>query len=224
MARQLAFTLPARAALGRHDFLVAPANETAVQTIEAWQTWPGRKLVLVGPQGSGKTHLAHVWATTSGAHILAAQEIKNTIARPIAPDTCIAVEDADRISDPDVELHLLGLHNLLQESGGWLLLTAETPVAKWPLSLPDLKSRLQAAGVARLDEPDDMLLSGVLLKLFDDRQLQIDPSVVSYIAPRIERSFSAAQAAVALIDREALAEKRAITRPFVAEILEKAGI
>jgi chromosomal replication initiation ATPase DnaA len=223
MAEQLAFTLPAKAALGRGDFLVAPPNADAVRTIEGWQDWPGRKLVLTGSAGSGKTHLAHVWAAEAGATILTADDLAGVLGRPLAPEARIAVEDADRIDDPETELRLLGLHNLLQESGGWLLLTARRAPAQWPLSLPDLASRVQAAGLARLNEPDDALLSGLLLKLFDDRQLAVDPAVIAYLAPRIERSFAAAQDLVARIDQMALAQKRAITRPFVAEILGETG-
>ncbi|MGI1663109.1 HdaA/DnaA family protein [Palleronia sp. KMU-117] len=223
MAEQLAFSLPAKAALGRSDFLVAPPNADAVRGIEGWQAWPGRKLVLTGPAGSGKTHLAHVWAAESGATILATDALAGVLGRPLAPEARIAIEDADRIDDPETELRLLGLHNLLQESGGWLLLTARRAPAQWRLSLPDLASRLQAAGLARLNEPDDTLLSGLLLKFFDDRQLAVDPAVVAYLASRIERSFAAAQAIVARIDQKALAQKRAITRPFVAEILGETG-
>lgn len=219
MATQLALPLPAKAALGRGDFLVAQPNAEAVRAIEAWQDWPGRKLVLIGPQGGGKSHLAHVWAAEAEATILAPDELARVLGQPIAPGTRIAVEDADRIADPETELRLLGLHNLLQESGGWLLLTAASAPAQWPLTLADLKSRLQAAGVARLNDPDDTLLAGLILKLFDDRQLAVDPSVIAYILPRIERSFAAAQALVARIDATALAQRRAITRPFVAEIL-----
>lgn len=223
MAEQLAFSLPAKAALGRGDFLVAGPNADAVRAIEGWRDWPGRKLVLTGPAGSGKTHLTHVWAAESGAAILAPGDLARALGQPLGPEARIAVEDADRIDDPDIELRLLGLHNLLQESGGWLLLTARSAPAQWPLTLPDLASRLQAAGVARLNDPDDTLLSALLLKLFDDRQLAVDPSVIAYLAPRIERSFAAAQDLVARLDQAALAQKRAITRPFVAEVLGEAG-
>ncbi len=223
MAEQLAFSLPARAALGRQDFLVAPPNETALMAIEDWRNWPGRKLILLGPEASGKTHLTQVWASLADANVLDASQIAATLTRRLEPETRIAVEDADKITDPDQQLRLLGLHNLLQETGGWLLLTATRASGDWPLTLPDLRSRVQAAGVARLENPDDTLLAGVLLKLFEDRQLQIDPAVVTYISRRIERSFAAAQRAVETVDRNALAEKRAITRPFVAEIFGKGG-
>jgi len=219
MAEQLALPLPAKAALGRGDFLIAPPNADAVLGVEGWRGWPGRKLILTGPAGSGKTHLAHVWAAEADATILAVPDLAVALGRPLSPEARIAVEDADSITDPEDELRLLGLHNLLQECGGWLLLTARTPPADWPLRLPDLASRLQAAGVARLREPDDALLSGLLLKLFDDRQIAVDPAVIAYLAPRIERSFAAAQRLVARLDTAALAQRRAVTRPFVAEVL-----
>jgi chromosomal replication initiation ATPase DnaA len=219
MAEQLALPLPAKAALGRGDFLVAPPNADAVRAVEGWRGWPGRKLILTGPAGSGKTHLCHVWAAEAEATILTVPDLAGVLGRPLASGARIAVEDADRIDDPEDELRLLGLHNLLQECGGWLLLTARTPPADWPLGLPDLASRLQAAGIARLRDPDDALLSGLLLKLFDDRQIAVDPAVITYLAPRIERSFAATQDVVARIDTAALAQRRAVTRPFVAEIL-----
>lgn len=219
MPEQLALPLPAKAALGRGDFLVAPPNADAVLAVEGWRGWPGRKLILTGPAGSGKTHLAHVWATEADATILAVADLAGALGRPLAPEARIAVEDADGITDPEDELRLLGLHNLLQECGGWLFLTARTAPADWPLRLPDLASRLQAAGIARLREPDDALLSGLLLKLFDDRQIAVDPAVIAYLAPRIERSFAAAQRLVARLDTAALAQRRAITRPFAAEVL-----
>ncbi len=224
MARQLAFNLPVRAALGRQDFLVGPSNQTAVRSVDDWRAWPARKLILFGPHGSGKTHLAHVWAGVANARVVSIHQIRGLLDESLGKGACVAVEDADGIDDPAAEIELLGLHNLLAECGGWLMLTASVPLAEWSISLPDLKSRLQAAAVARLSDPDDALLSGVLVKLFDDRQVQIDPAAVSFITARIERSFAAVNDVVELLDREALAEKRAITRPFVAEILEKTGI
>ncbi|WP_371037853.1 chromosomal replication initiator DnaA [Rhodosalinus sp. FB01] len=221
MPRQLSFDLPARPALGRDDFFVSPANAEALATVEGWRDWPGGKLVLVGPQGAGKTHLAHVWAALSGARIVAAAElaaadIPALAARPVA------VEDADRIAqDGAAEAALFHLHNLALAERRALLVTGRGAPGRWGLGLPDLESRLQAAGIVRLAAPDDALLSALLAKLFADRQLSPSPDTITYLTRRIDRSFAAAARIVAKLDRAALAGKRPVTRALAAEVLDE---
>ena len=218
-ARQLSLDLPARPALGREDFFVSEANAAALAAIEGWQGWPGRKLVLTGPEGAGKTHLAHVWAALSGARIvpagtLAATDIPTLAAAPVA------VEDADRIAgDRAAESALFHLHNLVLAEGGALLVTGRDAPGRWGLVLPDLESRLQAASLARLAPPDDGLLVALLAKLFADRQLSPGPAVLTYVARRIDRSFAGAAEAVERLDRAAMEQKRPLTRALAAEVL-----
>ena len=221
MARQLSFDLPVRQALGREDFFVSPANAEAVAMIEGWQNWPARKLVLVGPQGAGKTHLAHVWAEISGARIIAAADLADADIPALAAGH-VAVEDCAQVArDATAEAVLFHLHNLTLAEGNTLLFTAMQPPSHWRLALPDLASRMQATATASLQQPDDALLAAVLMKLMADRQLSPTPGTIPYLCRRIDRSFQAASRAVTLLDATALDTRRPITRALAAEVLDK---
>jgi chromosomal replication initiation ATPase DnaA len=213
--RQLAFDLPSTEAMTRDHFFVAPSNALALQTVEHWQDWPGRKLLLIGPEGAGKTHLAHIWAAQTDAVILPAERLSGTDIAGLAGRT-VAVEDADRISG--AEAQLFHLHNLVTAAGA-MLLTARTPPRDWGLRLADLKSRMQATSIAHLDGPDDALLSAVLVKLFADRQVAVPANIIPYLLSRMPRSIGAARGLVAALDARALAAGRPITRALAGEIL-----
>jgi chromosomal replication initiation ATPase DnaA len=217
--RQLAFDLPSAEAMTRADFFVTPSNALALQMVESWQAWPGRKLLLIGPEGAGKTHLAQVWAAAAGAIILPARDLGGVDIARLA-GRAVAVEDADRIGS--AEAALFHLHNLITLDAA-LLLTARTPPRDWGLTLPDLVSRMQATPVAQLDAPDDALLSAVLVKLFADRQVAIAPNLVPYLVSRMPRSVGAARALVAALDARALAAGRPITRALAGEVLDSAS-
>ncbi|MBN2906313.1 MAG: chromosomal replication initiator DnaA [Rhodobacteraceae bacterium] len=222
MARQLTLDLPMRPARGRAAFFVSPSNALAVAQIEDWRAWPQRKLALIGPEGAGKTHLAHVWATLSGADPIAARDLPGVDLPTLAQGGAVAVEDADRIAgDPLAEAALFHLHNLTLAEGGTLLLTARRAPRDWPLTLPDLASRMQATATAHLAPPDDALLAALLVKLFADRQLAVPPALIGYLVGRMDRSFAAAQVLVAALDREALATGRKPGINLAREVLDK---
>jgi chromosomal replication initiation ATPase DnaA len=216
VSRQLAFDLPGPTALRREDFFAAPSNALALRTVEGWREWPGQRLLLIGPDGAGKTHLAHIWATLADAVILPAESLSAIDISELA-SRAVAVEDADRIGP--AETALFHLHNLATTTGA-LLLTARTPPRDWGLRLPDLISRMQAMPIAQLDAPDDALLSAVLVKLFADRQVAVPTNLIPYLISRMPRSIGAARALVAALDAHALAAGRPITRALAAEVLD----
>jgi len=219
LTEQLAFDLPVKPALGREDFLVSEANANAVATLEATDRWPLAKLILLGGEGSGKTHLAHVWAAETEARILTAETLREFVPSGIA--TPCAVEDADRIAgDAGAEQALFHLHNILQADRKPLLITSRKAPRDWNLRLPDLASRMRETPVARLDMPDDALLGAVMLKLFTDRQLRVQPNLLPYLLRRIDRSFGAARETVVALDRAALSQNRAVTRQLAATVLD----
>lgn len=215
MTRQLAFDLPGLQAMTRDHFFIAPSNALALQTVEHWHDWPGRKLLIVGPEGAGKSHLAHIWAALADAVILQAVDLGATDIAALS-GRAVVVDDADRIGG--AEAQLFHLHNLVTSTGA-LLLTARTPPRDWGLTLADLKSRMQATPIVQLDGPDDALLSAVLVKLFADRQVGVPANLIPYLVSRMPRSIGAARALVAALDARALAEARPITRALAAEIL-----
>jgi chromosomal replication initiation ATPase DnaA len=216
MTRQMAFDLPAVDAFARGDFFVSPTNALALATVDGWRDWPGGKLVLIGPAGAGKTHLAHVWAAETGATLVQGTDLSGADLPALAAAGAVVVEDAHGVAgDRSAEVALFHLHNLITPMGR-LLLTAPGPVRDWGLGLPDLKSRVEAAQIARLGAPDDALLSAVLVKLFADRQVVVAPALIAWMVPRMERSIAAARAAVSGLDAYALALGRPITRALAA--------
>jgi len=222
MAEQLAFRLPARPALGRGDFFVSPANADAADMVSDDARWPLGKLALIGPEGSGKTHLVHVWAEDSRARILPAADLAEADLPDLAAGGRVAVEDIDQsCGNAATERALFHLHNLLREAGGSLLISAQSAPARWAIALPDLRSRVAGMTVAELSAPDDALLSAILVKLFGDRQIAVSPALVAYLVPRIDRSFAAARGVVDRLDRAALEEGRPVNRALAARLLDK---
>ena len=228
MSLQLAFDLPPVSAFRREDFFPSVANAEALASIEAWQNWPLGKMILVGPEGAGKTHLAHLWAEMAGAVIVDAAALPERDLPSLAAYAAVCVENADRIGgDRAAETALFHLHYLLAGAqpgqGGRILVTAASPPRDWGLDLADLKSRMQGTALTALQAPDDALLSVVLVKLFNDRQIAVPANLIPYLAQRIDRSFAAAREVVGFLDAIALARGRPVTRALAAEILDRTG-
>jgi chromosomal replication initiation ATPase DnaA len=217
---QLAFDLPPQPAYTRADFFRSPANAAALAAIAAPDDWPGGRMILIGPPGSGKTHLAHLWTADRHGTLIAAADL-DTADLPALATTPIAIEDADRIP-PDAETALFHLHNLM-DGAHPLLITAKSPPRDWHLALPDLASRMQAIAITRIAAPDDALLAAVLVKLFADRQITVPPNLIAYLIPRMDRSLHAASLLVAGLDARALALGRPVTRALAADFMDDGG-
>jgi len=203
------------AACGREDFMPAPCNREALAWLERWPDWPAPALVLHGPPGSGKSHLARIWAVRVGA-----RQLDGAALAPFEdsdPSGAAVLDPAEPIAD---EVALLQLYNRLREQGGHLLLTARRPVAAWSIRLPDLASRLRAAPAVAIGAPDDALLAALLVKLFGDRQLAVSEDVIGYLIRHMERSFAAARAVVAALDRHSLQDQRPVTVALARAVLE----
>lgn len=216
--RQLPLDLPIHERRGREDWIVSAANRAATELIDRWPDWPSDVVLVVGPIGSGKSHLAHLFAQRAGATVVAAADLAALDPLRLAAAGPVVVEDAGAGVDETAMFHLL---NATRQAGVSLLVTATTPIGEWRLVLPDLVSRLRAATPVALDEPDDALLEAVIAKLFADRQTVVDPAVVAYVARRMERSFVVAHDLVAALDREALAAKAPIGRAVAARVLAR---
>lgn len=218
--RQLALALDHAESYAREDFLAGPSNQAALALIDAWPDWPARAVALIGPEGSGKTHLATIWAAAAGARVVSAHGLGDVDPRVALATGALVVEDAHGVNDERALFHLI---NMAREDDAFLLLTARTTPSLWPAAVADLISRLRAMPVVAMRAPDDALLRGVIVKLAADRQLQLDDGVVGYLSNHIERSFAAARAAVIALDREALRQGRSPSRVLAAELFRDGG-
>ena len=213
--RQLAFALPHAESLTRDNFLEGPANAAGLTLIDSWPDWPNRVMLLLGPEASGKSHLASIWAEQSGArstsaHALTAAEVPGTLATG-----ALVIEDLKPANvDERALFHLL---NLAREDGAFVLMTARAPPTE--VELRDLRSRLRAVPTVQLLPPDDHLFRALIVKFCADRQLAVDESIVSYLTTRLERSYAAVRRTVELLDAEALRLGRPVTRALAAELL-----
>ena len=217
--RQLAFALPHAESLTRDNFLEGPANAAGLALIDSWPDWPNRVMLLVGPEASGKSHLASIWAEQSGAratsaHVLTAAEVPTALATG-----ALVIEDL-RPADID-ERALFHLLNLAREDSAFVLMTARAPPTE--VELRDLRSRLRAVPTVRLLPPDDHLFRALIVKFCADRQLAVDEAVVGYLTTRLERSYAAVRHTMELLDAEALRLGRPVTRALAAELLRNSA-
>jgi chromosomal replication initiation ATPase DnaA len=217
--RQLAFALPHAESLSRDDFLEGPANAAALALVDAWPDWPNRIMLLVGPEGCGKSHLAAIWAEQAGARSSAARALTASAVPGALATGSLVIEDLDPLRyDERALFHLI---NLAREDQACVLMTARAPPSAAEIELRDLRSRLRAIPTVTLTPPDDHLFRALIVKLCADRQISIDESLVNYLATRIERSYAAARRAIDLLDAEGLRLGRPVTRALAAELLRE---
>lgn len=215
---QLVFDLALRPALGAEDFMVSSANAAAVALVDRWPDWPLASAYVAGPARSGKSHLANVWRLKSGAaKPIEASALIESAVEQLGRDGALVIENVDRgVGCEQTFFHLL---NLAREHRRHLLITAACDPGNLQITLPDLRSRLRALPLVRIDAPDHDLLRAVLVKLFNDRQLIVEPHVIEHLVLHMERSMAAATEIAGEIDRRALASKRRVTRALAAEVL-----
>ena len=222
---QLPLEFPHRPSLGRDDFLVAPCNREAVSLVESWPNWPYFAICVYGPSGCGKTHLANVFASNVAnltnypykiPFVRAAQLNADNIHDLFAENKCLVVEDLENLQNQEALFHL---YNMYRDEGGNILFTSAAAPARLNFSLPDLRSRMNIVPAVEVREPDDELLSALLVKLFSDRQIMPSPELINYLLANMQRSFAYARKLVAEIDNISLSRKRAVTTAIAKEAL-----
>lgn len=222
MSRQLTFDLPLQVSLGQEDYFVSDSNAAVWGALERWETWPKGKFLILGPEGSGKSHLAQIWAARVGAHVVRPGDLTEAM---LTDDSAAAwaIEDLHLAQTARHETLLFHLHNAAEAASKPLLMTGRGRARDWDFHLNDWQSRVLGTAAVLLEPPDDGLLQAVLLKQFADRQIAAPPTLVHWLIPRMERSFGAVTRMVAALDARSMAEGKPVSRKMAAALLEEAG-
>ncbi len=215
MGGQLRLRLERAAEYGRGRFIVSASN---IEAARAADRWPGAGqsgvLCLVGPEGSGKTHLSSVWAARTSARRLKPEDLEGEAVE--WPSGALLLDDADQVSRGEAFFHLL---NGAARPQCCLLMTGRTLPIVWASDVQDLRSRLNALPVVELGEPDDAVLRGVLINLFEERHIRPPEDLLAYLLKRIERSSSSARNVVAALDEASASEGRSVSRALARQLL-----
>lgn len=226
MPRQFRLPLTVPPRWDRESFAASPTNALALESLDAWPAWPDGRLALVGPAGTGKTHLARDWARRAGAVVI---EAASTAGAPLDLASLrgrpLLVEDADRRSESDLvdDEALFHLINMAGVDGGSLLLTGRLAPVAWEADVPDLRSRLNALTVARIEEPDDLVLEAVLRRGFEAAGIRPATDLYPYLMARLPRSAPAALAAVAALDEASIEQGREVNKALALAVLDFGG-
>ncbi len=220
MPRQFTLDLGTDQSLHREDFLVSSCNEDALRWVENLP--PHSAFALYGPEGCGKTHLAHIWQQRCSARFITPELFCRPDLDLRPPDGPLILDGFDDLipGDKALEKKLFHLYNLSNAQGKPLLVTGRDAPARWPVTLPDLKSRLSSLFAVQMMPPDGVLFENLLIKLCHDRQLRLSPEILNFLSRRCDRSFATAHQTIKKIDDYALALQRPITIPLVKKILE----
>lgn len=215
---QLALPLPAPAAsYDPAELLADESNAAAMEWLRRPADWPQGRLALWGPPGAGKTHLLRWAAARHGGWPLlpgGGPALRGLPAPPEAPG--LVLDDADRVAEEAALFHLI---NLCAERGQRLLLAGREAPGRWPVALPDLRSRLRATTAVALGPPGDALAAALLAKHFAERQMRVDPAVQAWLLPRLPRDAASLAEAAARLDAAALAEGHRVTRALARRAL-----
>jgi len=212
---QLVFDLGHTPSMSEADFIVTAANERAFAHVIAFPNWHAPLSLIVGPAKAGKSHLGNIWATRAGATSAQAKSFSRLASEGGANP--VLLDDIDRCAF--VEADLFHLLNQSMRDARPVLMTARSDPQGWQLETNDVLSRVRLAARFQVEPADDVQLSHMFVKLFEDRQLAVEPKVIAYLVQRMERSPQEAVALVALMDRLALIQRTALSRSIASEAI-----
>ena len=218
---QLTIEMPKRTALNREDFLVNVRNKVAVDFIDNFYKKSIKLGILIGPKGSGKTHLVNVFCKSlEGVNWSFLSSENKNIYDIFNTNDVIIIENINNFHSKQKEEFLFHSINLSKELNKALLLTSSLQVSKLNFKMSDLVSRLEAMNTASIEEPDDTLMEALIIKLFNDRQISVKPKTVNFLMQRIERSYLGVSEIIELIDKVSLSQKKSISIKLIKGLID----
>ena len=200
------------------DFYVGKSNFYPFELINNWPKWEKNFLNISGEKFSGKTHLTNIFLKKFDGIRIESNLLNDENLRSIKPYQNVVLEDLNLIVN---EKLIYSLFNIIDQDNKFLIITSLEPVAEINFRLEDLKSRTKNCLLAKIDNPDDELMFGLILKNLSDRQITLDKKLIDFIIKRVERSYGKIFEFIYKIDKISLKKKKSIDFKIINEALEE---
>ncbi len=218
MPDQILFSLGKKTSYNVDDFFVSPENELALKQIMLFPNWGADRLagicMIIGPAFSGKTHLAHIFASLAGAKFIDEKFLRER--SKIDKFQALVIDDFDQKLDYEEEIFHI-FNDCLDQKKFLLILSSRS---EFSFKTKDLASRIQAINSIRIGDPSLELIEAILYKNFADRQISISPEVIKFILSRMERSYLVAHEIIERIDQKSLKLRSKINMALAKEVLQ----
>lgn len=217
---QYTFSIQSHVSFREEDYIVSSCNAEAFQWVTQWPEWGdsvyNRFTFLSGDFFSGKTHLASIWQKYSDATFIDHEFILQK--QYVDKKANYILENLELTQEFEVELfHFI---NYMMDSGKYLVITSRVAPTNIKFGLKDLESRLKAFSLLRIKEPDDELVTQVMIKYFSDHQISIGHEAVKFLKTRVERSYKELFSVLDLLNKESLGQQKKISINFIKDILQ----
>lgn len=198
------------------DYFVSECNRQAYDNLFKWPKWDSKLINLVGPKGSGKSHLLEIFSIKNNfLKVNSLAEIKKKLETIIKYDKLIM----DDINQIDEKVFFSILDNYISNNK-FLIISTIDSLLTYKFKLADLKSRITLFHKYEIYQPNDKMIYFLIQKFLSDRQIKIKKDLITHIIKKIDRSYNRIMKFIDQIDRQSLSNNKKIDYKLINNILD----
>lgn len=205
--------------LNWNDFVMSEENLDAVSSLTKWPQWITNGLIIHGEPGTGKTHLAALWAQSANAIYVLNESLKHN-TRDLFQNNCnFVIDNFENFLTTSNYAWLFDFLNIAKEKNRSFLILAKKHPQSWGITLKDLSSRIFTIPCVKIHQPNDELLLKIAQKISKDLQISIQKDVLQYLLNFIPRDVKSIWSLLKTLDQLSMQKHKSINLAFVKNYL-----